>query len=1104
MGNLVGHPALKPNHGDDGQYSEDQTSSIHHPSIIRKVRRSPGSYPTFGSAARKGIEDRASSKPTPCRSHSRFPRKASFFDAPRLSEPDPGSLYTDFPEEDDQILKAIELQDGLINKLHNKNCARNATLKNAKLTMVHNMTLIILSLFFILTCAGAFVMNGPAAFGKDQRMDKLILKNQIGYHFKKVVREVSQELFISRKIDVSTLFIGVHVLKHTAIDLDRYCRNLGSGHEYNVSPKENKRLPTYSLIAHPKLASFAEAKARCEANRMQLPEVYTNLQQDNLSLFLRTNNISKCFAGLQPDFTDSTFRFISTGFPIWRTPQDVIYNSQGGTLVLPVTMDDAHTKFQYTDDNKMIARYVKSITSDQSYYKLGDNTYRNSRKDFPQIVSPIVCEAPWDGRTYDHFKADNRVAHGIEVQSITKREASASSTYPPSGGQEDHSATDSLKEYCESIKDQASELHTEMNKKLRNLLSLVDISVKVDSDADPNRLKRNSSLDMTLSFNNTLSDIHRPKRFAFLTKFIFQSGVKVIWNLFKFVQMMRLENKIKKLETSISSTQQQAKANFDAIQNMSLVVSSNSMAIDQLKVTTADLTRRMDNLEYKVDSLVYKVDTISNILDDMTKLSLVANLVDRIRQSLYDGYDVLKDIIHCSLLGQTSPLLLPSDQLELVQNEVRKKSTGILDTDFMKMMSIVVSDPKDPHLLLVVINIAALSRKEGELVKLVSIPQFEKGLAFSPALDYNSIIVDQLERKYFILSDQEEYDCLFNRCYISDVERAIDLRTCGIPQLFEQQMDACVYSEVPSSGVFVKPMYPDGVLFAFRGKVITQLFCRDNTDVGPIRELSGTGIMQVPNGCTMSLTDDRGISTKVKGQPLSRSIEAGDLTLITHGPLNAIHSYVDKNGSNKLVTPDKLITSHLFPVVQQVKDVDAQVKSHTHYMWILLSLFIIACVIILIIIMAMYRSRRRFFVKIYDLRDRFKNLIQQMDLLRDVRERFQQTVPSAPFVPAPARMVYSPRLKKFVFRHRLDNGDIASYHSMEDVMEGVALRNMDNDSISSQGTARTVARNYYPLSLPTFQNQDEIEQESKEVEEMSVKFSSEFPTRRNDNMFPPP
>jgi hypothetical protein len=167
-------------------------------------------------------------------------------------------------------------------------------------------------------------------------------------------------------------------------------------------------------------------------------------------------------------------------------------------------------------------------------------------------------------------------------------------------------------------------------------------------------------------------------------------------------------------------------------------------------------------------------------------------------------------------------------------------------------------------------------------------------------------------------------------------------------------------------------------------------------------------------------------------------------------------------------------------------------------MWVLLGLLAAACVIILVIIMAMYRSRKRFFIKIYDLRDRFKNLIMQMDLLKDVRERFQQTVPSAPFVPAPARMEYSPRLKKFIYRHRLDNGDTVSYHSMDDITEGVALRNMDNDSLSSQGTSRTVARTYYPMSYPTFKNKDELEQEGKEVEELCLKFSKEFPTNQND------
>ena len=53
--------------------------------------------------------------------------------------------------------------------------------------------------------------KGPELFGKGQQLDKLILKNQIGYHFKKVVKEVSQELFVSRKIDVSSLFLGIHV-----------------------------------------------------------------------------------------------------------------------------------------------------------------------------------------------------------------------------------------------------------------------------------------------------------------------------------------------------------------------------------------------------------------------------------------------------------------------------------------------------------------------------------------------------------------------------------------------------------------------------------------------------------------------------------------------------------------------------------------------------------------------------------------------------------------------------------------------------------------------------------------------------------------------------
>ncbi len=95
------------------------------------------------------------------------------------------------------------------------------------------------------------------------------------------------------------------------------------------------------------------------------------------------------------------------------------------------------------------------------------------------------------------------------------------------------------------------------------------------------------------------------------------------------------------------------------------------------------------------------------------------------------GYDILKDIIHCSRLRQTSPLILPLDQIELVQNEISKVSTAIIDPDFSKMQSIVVSDPNDPTMLLVVVNVAALGRRNLELIQLVSVPYFEGNDAYA-------------------------------------------------------------------------------------------------------------------------------------------------------------------------------------------------------------------------------------------------------------------------------------------------------------------------------------------------------------------------------------
>ena len=43
--------------------------------------------------------------------------------------------------------------------------------------------------------------------------------------------------------------------------------------------------------------------------------------------------------------------------------------------------------------------------------------------------------------------------------------------------------------------------------------------------------------------------------------------------------------------------------------------------------------------------------------------------------------------------------------------------------------------------------------------------------------------------------------------------------------------------------------------------------------------------MQLPTGCTLSVTNDDGQNTKLKGRPTSRMIDADDVMLVMNGPL---------------------------------------------------------------------------------------------------------------------------------------------------------------------------------------------------------------------------
>ena len=931
------------------------------------------------------------------------------------------------------------------------------------MTLLSNKVTVILIIFMnIIVILSSQSVDGPALFHKNNRMEKLILSNQIGYHFKKVVREVSQELFIARKVDVSAIFLGITMLKQTQEALKKYCYELTlsvSESRPASAPKEG-----YFHISVPEHASFAEAKAKCKAKGMQLPEIYTMKQRDQLSAFLRDRKIAKVFAGIQPDIIDSMHRFISTGFPFWQTPHDRIINNNGDTVNAQHVIDDLNAEFFYTNKGDFLVEWENPSPLFVSGSYLGDSDFRRQAIDITQFMTPIVCEPKWNGSTI--VPTMGKVPPGLRFTKKVKRAVSVNESTIPSASLIDAKRIadlSSLKEYCMSISVQAGDTQQEMFDKMKDLLSLVDISVQMD--------------------NSYLRP--RGKRSPFIARYMFSNGARLIWNLYGLIQRMRMSARIGRLEDSLSETQTRVEDNSKAISNMSLTLYGHSIAIDQLKVTTADLDRRLNDMDRKLDYLHVSLHDLISKVETMVSLSLIESLILRIQRSLNTGYDTLKDIIHSSLLDQTSPLLLPLDQIKLVQAEVQKVSTAVLDTDFARMQSVVVTDPQDPHLLLVVINAAALGRRNSELIKLIPVPYFKNSKAFVPILDYDTILLDQLSRTYSVLSEQEETECLTSRCYVSDIEHSVNEKSCGIPQWFDQNMDICVFQETLSDGVFLRPMLPDGVLFAFEGEVTTQLFCKDNNAIGPIRKLNGTGTMQLPNGCILSVTDKQGRNTKVRGQPLYRMINAEDIDLTVNSPISMHRAIGSLNDTHRLMIHGTSVNDHLTSVVRQVETVDLQLKDQKLFIWILIGVVLAIVTLVLLIVGVAYRHRGKFYFKIFELRKRFTDIHQTLSEIEKKRRMGFTTYSSKP--------EFADTFSGHHLRNKSD-GYVSERQSASYVtMNEVSAPPRRNDTIESKGfqSIKPVVKEEfrlgtYPSLTPLLDelSSNQLRMESKEVEKL--------------------
>jgi len=861
-------------------------------------------------------------------------------------------------------------------------------------------------------------------FDKGQRLDRITLKNQIAYHFQqKVVKEVTHELFISRLIHVEPIIQGITALNRTAASLKRFCvqKEVKPGHFLDKPFAVVKSNSSGLIFITRGDYTFKEAKARCEALGFQLPEIYTSEEAVEFSQFAKRTGIQLAYAGIELDDQQWIFRHIATQLPIWKGWYSYANNTQPPY------------------DTIQVGKLASRIKGTFFYHKVGglrfliDDTYPANNgqiKDFwihrggvqEYKIPGLVCQHKWSGHEYTNLYSEHgrsidagisiinsyaraakrdqgggegdwvrdptidpgrpKAKRDINDYSESFRTAESRSKLrkpakPPTVDTLNLSSND-LNEVCDGVVSQIEEFHKDALDKMNNLLSLVDIKMILDSQ---------DNLEV-----NRESYGARQKRFgSLLSKILFKKGTKMLWSLFGFYQQIQTDRKIKKnaqdinrLRTDVNELRANDKVHSESIEHnrrqileATNVLKEHSIAIEALVVATRDLDARLSDVENHLRHLVLDIERIKDQMEIVTTILLMTTLVSRVTMAIDSGYEQLAEIVHASLLGQTSPLVLPLAQMAEVQLKLKERSvSAVLDKDFSKMKSVVTADPENPGLLLVIINAVAVSHINLELIHLIPVPYYDEERAYTPILDYNYAALNQPGNVFTVLSDDEAEDCVTGRCYISQMEQSLYSQTCGMPQYQDHQLDACDVDSVAHDGMFIQSANPDGVVFSFREQVTIQLFCNENTYIGTQRKISGAGVMFIPSGCTLTAQGKKGQTVRVKGGPSHYLIEVSNLDLAKDTILSSPSTGPIQGANPKRPAAEEALAQQLVIVQESMDSAHKHVSELQKRLWIT-----VGCLLGIILLVAgavtlLYRYSRRF-------KHRFDKAVGNLTELRD-------------------------------------------------------------------------------------------------------------------------
>jgi hypothetical protein len=240
-------------------------------------------------------------------------------------------------------------------------------------------------------------------------------------------------------------------------------------------------------------------------------------------------------------------------------------------------------------------------------------------------------------------------------------------------------------------------------------------------------------------------------------------------------------------------------------------------------------------------------------------------------------------------------------------------------------------------------------------------------MTLAPILNYNTVVLDQEAGTFTIVEPEEVQGCLYDHCVTSNPETNIVTTSCGIPQYFDRQLELCKFEEVISNGIFLKRLGADGIVFNVREEVTAQIFCATQVH-SKAHKISRSGVVNLPAGCTFSITTNEGKKLSIKALPVAQIIEFQQLDIIIGGPEQIFKDAGTEATSNGTSGLRRIINDHLSYLSDQLNGNSELINSHKTYVIIMAVILSLLAIVTVIIGFLFYRYSTRFRTKVRAVR----------------------------------------------------------------------------------------------------------------------------------------